>query len=336
MSKITILGSGGWGTALAIMADRWDHEVTLYSPFHEEIEQIRENKENIKLLPGIKIPDTIHLTTDIQCAGSCDLLILAMPSFAIRDTLKSIKAVLQPETILVNVAKGIEDSTLLRLSEVMKEEIPDNPVVVLSGPSHAEEVARGIPTTVVVSSQPIDAAERVQEILMNPLFRIYLNNDLVGVELGGALKNIIALAAGVCDGLGLGDNTKAALMTRGLTEMARLGVAMGGEKNTFAGLSGIGDLIVTCTSMHSRNRRCGILIGQGMPAQEAVEAVGMTVEGYHATKTAYKLAKKYNVEMPIVSQCYYILFKGIPPMSAINNLMQRPSCHEGETSWNLQ
>lgn len=264
------------------------------------------------------------------------MIILAVPSFALKEVLEKYGGFIGNGKTIVNVSKGIDEDSLLRLSQIIKKELNKNEnIVVLSGPSHAEEVARGMPTTLVAASESLRAAEYVQETLTNPDFRIYTNSDVIGVEIGGALKNIIALATGVCDGLKLGDNTKAALMTRGLTEMARLGVAMGANKDTFAGLSGLGDLIVTCTSMHSRNRRCGILIGEGVPAEEAVKKIGMTVEGYHATKTAYKLAKKFNVEMPITHQCYKILFENRKPMDSIKMLMQRPSNHEGESSWKI-
>ena len=331
MSNITILGSGGWGTALAIMADHHGNKVVLWSPFEHEINQLKTERENRKLLPGNRISDSIILTNDDKCVKGCDLLILAVPSFAIRNTLERVKPHITDDTIIVNVSKGIEDSTLLRLSELIKLETPNNKIVVLSGPSHAEEVAKGyIPTTVVAASESIDAAEQVQNILSNKNFRIYTNDDIIGVELGGALKNIIALAAGICNGLKLGDNTKAALITRGLTEISRLGVAMGAKRETFAGLSGVGDLIVTCISEHSRNRRCGILIGEGIPAAKAVEQIGMTVEGVPATKTAYKLSKKYHVDMPIVAQCHKILFEGKDPKESIFELMTRPVCNESE------
>lgn len=236
-------------------------------------------------------------------------------------------------TVAVNTGKGLEDDSLKRMSEVLEEALPANqPIVVLSGPSHAEEVALGMPTTVVAASKDSKYSDYVQSVMSNNMFRIYINNDLVGCELGGSLKNVIALCAGICDGMGFGDNTKAALMTRGITEIARLGVALGGKTDTFAGLTGIGDLIVTCTSMHSRNRRAGILIGQGVTPQEAVDRVG-TVEGYICTRAAYNLAKKVGIDMPITEQCYRVLFEGLSAKAAVNNLMGRPKRHEAETVW---
>ncbi len=236
-------------------------------------------------------------------------------------------------TVAVNTGKGLEDDSLKRMSEVLEEALPANqPIVVLSGPSHAEEVALGMPTTVVAASKDSKYSDYVQSVMSNNMFRIYINNDLVGCELGGSLKNVIALCAGICDGMGFGDNTKAALMTRGITEIARLGVALRGKTDTFAGLTGIGDLIVTCTSMHSRNRRAGILIGQGVTPQEAVDRVG-TVEGYICTRAAYNLAKKVGIDMPITEQCYRVLFEGLSAKAAVNNLMGRPKRHEAETVW---
>lgn len=332
--NITVLGTGGWGTALAIMADRYGSRVTLWSPFAEEIEYIRRYDENKKLLPGVAVPPTIQLTTDLSCAADADLVIMAVPSFAIRDTAGKLSAFLKPGTLLVNAGKGLEAKTHRRFSEVLSEELPAARVVALSGPSHAEEVARDVPTSVISASKDVEAAEKVQELLMNPCFRIYVNTDVVGVELGGALKNVIALAAGICDGLEVGDNTKAALMTRGLAEMARLGTAMGAYSETFAGLSGMGDLIVTCGSMHSRNRRAGILIGQGHSPEEAVRLVG-TVEGYHASLAGWELSQAMHVEMPITEQCYRICYGGQSVRDTIKMLMERPKRHETEEPWIL-
>lgn len=333
MAEITVLGAGGWGTALAVMAAGHGHDVTIWSPFEKEIETIRADGENKRLLPGVPIPEKINMTSDMTAASGAGIIVMAVPSFAVRETARRLSAVCKSGQVVVNVAKGFEEDTLKRLSQVIEEEIPSARIAVLSGPSHAEEVSRGVPTTVVAASKSKDTALFVQDVFMNPLFRIYINPDTVGVELGGALKNIIALAAGICDGLKLGDNTKAALMTRGITEMARLGVALGGNAQTFAGLSGIGDLIVTCTSMHSRNRRAGIYIGQGIPAAEAVQKVGMTVEGYKTTRTAYKLASANNVEMPIVNECNKVLFENKDPLEAMKNLMQREKKHEIENIW---
>ncbi|HEX2939344.1 MAG TPA: NAD(P)H-dependent glycerol-3-phosphate dehydrogenase [Ruminiclostridium sp.] len=333
MSRITILGSGGWGTALAVMCCKYGHQVTLWSPFDAEVKTIRSDGENKKLLPGVKVPDEINLTTDINLVVGADLIIMAVPSFAVRSTSKRLRELLKGKQVIVNVAKGLEEDSLKRMSQVIGEELPDTDIVALSGPSHAEEVSRDVPTAIVAASDSEEAAERVQEILMNQNFRIYVNTDIIGVELGASLKNVIALAAGVCDGLKLGDNTKAALMTRGITEMARLGVKMGGSAQTLAGLSGIGDLIVTCTSVHSRNRRAGIYIGEGLPVDKAIEKVGMTVEGYKTTHAAYMLSKKAGVEMPIVNECYNVLYEGKNPSKAIRDLMMREKKSEVDDLW---
>ena len=320
MAKIAVLGCG-FGTALAVMADSCGHQVTLWSLFPQELEEIRRDGEQKKLLPGVSVPERMVLTSDISCLADCELCIMAVPSFAVRQTARRAAPYLRANTIVVNVAKGLEDGSYKRLSQVLEEELPQQKIVAMSGPSHAEEVGRGAPTTITVASR-----ERT--------LRLYVNDDVTGVELGGALKNVIALAAGIADGLQLGDNAKAALMTRGITEIARLGVAMGAKTETFAGLSGIGDLIVTCTSMHSRNRRAGILIGQGKNAEEAVRAVG-TVEGYPCTKTAYELSRKLRVEMPIVEQAYAVLYEEKPPAKALQDLMTRPKRHESEVIWLL-
>ena len=333
MARIAILGCG-FGAALAVTADACGHQVTLWSLFPQELEEIRRDKEQRRLLPGVRVPDRIVLTSDISCLASCDLCIMAVPSFAVRQTAQRAAPYLREDTVVVNVAKGLEDGSYKRLSQVLEEELPGRRVVVMSGPSHAEEVGRGAPTTITVASREREAAEEVQDLLMNPALRLYVNDDVTGVELGGALKNVIALAAGIADGLQLGDNAKAALMTRGITEIARLGVAMGAKTETFAGLSGIGDLIVTCTSMHSRNRRAGILIGQGKSAEEAVREVG-TVEGYPCAKTAYELGQKLRVEMPIVEQAYGVLYQKKPPAQALRDLMTRPKRHESEVIWLL-
>lgn len=331
MADIVILGAGGWGTALAVMADGQGHRITIWSPFEAEIQSLIRTRRQPKLLPGIVIPETVEFTSNISCAATADLVIVATPSFAVRDTAKLLSGVIPVKTALIAcVSKGVEKDTYLRLSQVISQELPHARVVVLSGPSHAEEVARGIPTSIVSASTELEAAQEVQELLMNETLRIYTNDDVIGVELGAALKNIIALAAGVIDGLGLGDNTKAMLITRGLSEMARLGVAMGARKDTFAGLSGIGDLVVTCTSIHSRNRRFGVLIGQLVSVEDAIRQVGMTVEGYHATKTAYELAQKYEVPMPIVQEAYRVLYQNADPRDAICRLMTRPKRNETE------
>lgn len=332
MAKYTILGMGGFGLALAVMLNNFGHDVTVWSAFKQEIDDIRRDGENKQKLPGIKISEEIALTDDLSSLSNSEIVIFGVPTKFVRSVAKQISEYLSPETIIVNTSKGLEEETLKRMSEVLEEELPKNPIVVLTGPSHAEEVALGIPTTVVVASKNMQYADYIQSIMSNNTFRIYINDDVIGCELGGSFKNIIALCAGICDGMGLGDNTKAALMTRGITEIARLGVALGAKDETFAGLTGIGDLIVTCTSMHSRNRRAGILIGQGTSPVEAVERVG-TVEGYICTKTAYALAQKVGIDMPITEQCNNVLFNGLNAKTALSNLMGRPKRHETETIW---
>lgn len=332
MAKISILGSGGWGTALAVCFNNAGHDIVLWSAFSEEIETLKRDKEHKKLLPGVHIDEKILITDDIGNISDSDVIILAVPSFALKHTSEKIKGLIG-NSVIINVSKGIDEETLCGPTEVIESALGTERVVTLSGPSHAEEVARGVPTSLVAASKNKNSAELVQDLLMNPSLRIYTNDDVVGVELGGALKNVIALAAGIADGLGLGDNTKAALMTRGLSEIARLGIAMGARKETFAGLTGIGDLIVTCTSMHSRNRRFGILVGKGMAPADALQKVGMTVEGYRATLIAHRLAHKYKVEMPIVEQCYGVLYKGRPANAVWKMLMQRPKKHEQENIW---
>lgn len=325
MAKITVLGCG-WGTALAMAALSNGHDVTLWSPFEAEVRDINTYREQKKLLPGVKIPENIFVTTDLSCADGSDAIIVAVPSRFTREVAVKLKSV-KDRGIIVNVSKGFEDGTRLRLSQVLREELPGDRIAVLSGPSHAEEVARNIPTSVVSSSEDAGAAEIVQDLMMNENLRIYTNDDVVGVELGGALKNIIAMAAGILDGMGLGDNTKAALMTRGLTEISRLGVALGAKRETFAGLAGIGDLVVTCTSMHSRNRRFGILVGQGMEVQDALAEIG-TVEGYYATKMAYELSRQTGIVMPITEQCHEVLYRGEKKEAALRALMNRPGRSE--------
>ena len=332
MAKFTILGMGGFGLALAVMLNNFGHDVTVWSAFKQEIDDIRRDGENKQKLPGVKISDEIVLTDDLITACNTEIIIFGLPTKFVRSVAQQVAPYLAKETIIVNTSKGLEEETLKRMSEVLEEEMPNNPIVVLTGPSHAEEVALGVPTTVVVTSNDMQYADYIQSIMSNNTFRIYINDDVIGCELGGSFKNIIALCAGICDGMGLGDNTKAALMTRGITEIARLGVALGAKDETFAGLTGIGDLIVTCTSMHSRNRRAGILIGQGVSPVEAVERVG-TVEGYICTKTAYALAQKVGIDMPITEQCNNVLFNGLNVKSALSNLMGRPKRHETETIW---
>lgn len=290
--KIAVMGSGGWGTALAMVLLENGHDVTLWSYTQEESAVLREKREN-PMLKGVPLPEKLHLTWDAGCVRDCGIVVLATPSFAVRTTARSIAPLLDPGAVLVSVSKGIEKDTSLTLTAAIAEEVGEgHPIVALSGPSHAEEVGRHVPYRGRFRLTGPAAAEQVQDLFMNERFRVYASDDVVGVELGAALKNVIALCAGICDGMGFGDNTKAALMTRGLTEIARLGVAMGGRRETFAGLSGVGDLIVTCTSMHSRNRRCGILIGQGTPTRQAVQEIGAVVEGYYAAATAKALAEK--------------------------------------------
>ena len=331
--KIAVLGSGGWGTALALLLLENGHDVTLWSYTGEESKVLRETGEN-PVLKGVPLPKELKLTSDMACAANCALVVLATPSFAVRATAAQLKTIVRPGTVLVSVSKGVEKDTSLTLTEVIGQEVGERcPIAALSGPSHAEEVGRGVPTVVVSASKDRSAAELVQDTFMNKRFRVYTTDDVVGVELGAALKNVIALCAGVCDGLGYGDNTKAALMTRGLTEIARLGEAMGGRKETFAGLAGLGDLIVTCTSMHSRNRRCGILIGEGVPPAEAVKEIGMVVEGYYAAANAQEMAKKAGVEMPITEAACDVLYNGRDPRAVIVELMTRSKKHESEESW---
>lgn len=334
MSRIAILGAGGFGTALALMSDQQrGHDVTLWTHREEEAIRLNQSREQPKLLPGIKIPTTIQITSDAAKISGQDIVLIATPSYAVRETCRKIKPYITPNVVLVCVSKGLEQGTYQDFSSVMEEEFPGNSNVILSGPSHAEEIARGQATTVVAASKSEESAQYIQDELMNPALRIYVNDDVIGVELGGALKNIIAVSAGIADGLGIGDNAKAALMTRGITEIARLGEAMGGRQETFGGLSGIGDLIVTCTSLHSRNRRFGILIGQGRSVQEALDEVGMVVEGYSCARLAYELSQQKNVEMPITQQAYEVLYRGKNPNVALRDLMARPKRHESESVW---
>lgn len=324
MANIVILGSGGFGLAIALMADNMGcHKVTVWSKFQSEIDDIRKHGEHIQKLPGVPISESIQMTSDISCAKGCDLLIFGIPSSFVRDVAREAAPYVDDKMIIANTGKGLEDGSFKTLSEIIEEETHSKNIVCLSGPSHAEEVARRIPTTIVAASKNPDAARYVQEQLGNSFMRIYLNDDVKGCELGGALKNIIALCAGICDGLGYGDNTKAALMTRGIHEISRLGKACGASELTFTGLTGIGDLIVTCTSMHSRNRRAGILIGQGISPDDAVQKVG-TVEGYFCCRAAYSLSRKLGVEMPITEQLYDVLFNGGDVRDSLRKLMSRP------------
>ena len=324
MKKIGVIGAGSWGTALALLLNTNGHEVTLWSALEEEIQMLKKEHEHKDKLPGISLPESIQFTTDLKEAmEGKDLLVLAVPSPFTRSTSQRMKEFIAKGQIVVNVAKGIEENSMKTLTEIIEEEMPEAVVTVLSGPSHAEEVGRGLPTTCVVGAKEEATACYIQEIFMNNVFRVYTSDDVLGIELGGALKNVIALAAGVADGLGYGDNIKAALITRGISEISRLGVAMGGKKETFGGLTGIGDLIVSCASMHSRNRRAGILIGKGYTVEEAMKEVKMVVEGVYSAKAALQLSKKYQVELPIIEQVCAVLFEGASPKDAVDSLMGR-------------
>ncbi len=331
MEKVGVLGAGSWGTALAVVLAKKGYKVCLYGRRPEIISQLGSSRQNDRYLPGVEFPAGVVPTSDLTLAlDKAGLIVLAVPSHAVRETARLLQPLLRSGTVVVNTAKGIEEETHLRLSQVLREELPAVEPVVLSGPSHAEEVGLDVPTAVVAACRQRKLAEKVQNYFMTPNLRVYTNPDVTGVELGGALKNVIALCTGIADGLGFGDNTKAALMTRGLAEIGRLGVAMGAKALTFAGLTGVGDLIVTCTSMHSRNRRAGILLGQGTPLAQVLQEIGMVVEGVRTTRGAYFLAQKYKVEMPIVEQAYQVLFEGASPYQAVRNLMQRGRTHEIE------
>lgn len=324
MAKAGVLGAGSWGTALAILLHNNGHEVTVWSINKEEVEMLSTKREHESKLPGVKIPEAICFTNELEEAmKEKDFLVLAVPSPFTRSTARSMQPYLTDGQRIVNVAKGIEDDTLMTLSEQIEEELPKADVAVLSGPSHAEEVSRQMPTTCVIGARTKETAEYLQKMFMSEVFRVYTSPDILGIELGGSLKNVIALAAGMADGLGYGDNTKAALITRGITEIARLGVKMGGKIQTFSGLTGIGDLIVTCASQHSRNRKAGYLIGQGKTMQEAMDEVQMVVEGVYSTKAAVKLGEKYDVSLPIIEQVNRILFEGKSAKEAVKELMLR-------------
>lgn len=323
MAKAGILGGGSWGIALAVLLHKNGHEVTVWSAHESKVRMLKENREH-KMLPGVRLAEDILITGDAgEAVTGRDLLVMSVASSYTRETAGRISSLVQPGQKIVNVAKGIEEGTLMTLSEVLEQEIPQADVAVLSGPSHAEEVGRGIPTTIVAGARTQATAEYIQNLFMNEVFRVYISPDVLGMELGGALKNVVALAAGIADGLGYGDNTKAALITRGITEIARLGTAMGGRFETFCGLTGIGDLIVTCASMHSRNRRAGILIGQGKSCEEAMAEVQMVVEGVHSARAAMALAKKYDVQLPIIEQVNAVLFAGKSADQAVKDLMLR-------------
>ena len=329
MAEVTIMGAGSWGLALAILLNNNGHHVNVWSVFPDEVELLAKERENKKCLPGVHIPEDIEFSADTEyVVEKSDVIVLAVASPYTRSTAKLFAPYVKKGQYIVNVGKGIEEDTLMTLCQVVEQEIPQCTAAVLSGPSHAEEVGRMIPTTCVIGTHKKEDAEYLQNIFMNDVFRVYTSPDMLGICIGGALKNVIALAAGIADGLGYGDNTKAALITRGIAEIARLGVKMGGKIETFTGLTGIGDLIVTCASVHSRNRKAGYLIGQGRSMQEAMDEVQMVVEGVYSAKAAAKLAKKYDVPMPIVEEVNKVLFEGKSPAEAVDDLMLRESRSE--------
>lgn len=324
MAKVSVLGAGSWGTALSLLLCKNGHEVTLWSALEDEVRMLCEKREHESKLPGVRLPEDMKITADLEDSlQDPDVAVLAVPSPFTRSTAHRMAPFVKKGQIIVNVAKGVEEHTLMTLSEIISEEIPQADVCVLSGPSHAEEVGKGLPTTCVVSAEKRETAEYLQGIFMSLVFRVYTTPDILGVELGGALKNVIALAAGTADGLGYGDNTKAALITRGIAEISRLGTKMGARAETFYGLSGIGDLIVTCASVHSRNRKAGYLMGKGYTMQEAMDEVKMVVEGVYSARAAKSLAEKYQVEMPIIEEVNKVLFEDKPAADAVRDLMLR-------------
>lgn len=331
MAKVSVIGAGSWGTALTYVLDKNGHDVTVWSILEEEVRMLQEKHEHVDKLPGVKLSENIKFTTNLQEAiQGMDMMVLAVPSPYIRSTSKSMAPYVTEGQLIVNVAKGIEEITLMTLPEIIQEEIPQAKVAVLSGPSHAEEVGIGLPTTVVAGAKSRKVAEYIQSLFMNESFRVYTSPDMIGIELGAALKNVIALAAGMADGLGYGDNTKAALITRGIKEISRLAIAMGAKPETLSGLSGMGDLIVTCASKHSRNRKAGMLMGQGCSMEEAMDQVKMVVEGVYSAKAAIGLSRKYGVSMPIIEQVNAVLFEGYPVKDAVLNLMLRDRKTEHE------
>ena len=330
MANIGVIGSGSWGTALAWLLHNNGHKITLWSYLTEETEMFRQHHQNVDKLPGVVLADDVVFTCDLEeSIRDKELLVLAVPSPAVRSTSRNMKAHVRPGQIIVDVAKGIEEATLMTMTDIIEEEIPQAEVAVLSGPSHAEEVGKGLPTTIVAGAHRRETAELIQSLFMNPVFRVYTSPDMLGIEIGAALKNVIALAAGIADGLGYGDNTKAALITRGIAEISRLGTAMGAHPNTFFGLSGIGDLVVTCASVHSRNRKAGYLMGKGYSMTAAMEEVHMVVEGVYSARAGLKLSEKYQIEMPIIKVVNQVLFEEKPADVAVNELMQRMK----KTSW---
>jgi len=327
--QVAVLGSGSWGMALAKVLYDNGKKVCIWSNMAGQVDALQKTRQNPGYLPGFLLPEEVEVTGDLaQAVTGAEAVIVVVPSAAVRSVARQLKGLLAPGTVVVSAAKGFEKGTLMRLSQVLTEELPGQPVAVLSGPSHAEEVSKAMPTTIVAAAENHALALVVQDLFINPYFRVYTNDDLLGVEIAGAMKNIIALGAGMADGLGYGDNAEAALMTRGLSEITRLGLAMGAGILTFAGLAGMGDLIVTCGSQHSRNRRAGILIGKGASLEQALKEVGMVVEGVDATENGYRLAQKYGVEMPITESIYKVLFEGFPVAEAMLNLMTREKRRE--------
>ena len=335
MANVAIIGAGSWGIALAKVLHTNGNKVTVWSIVEDEITMLKEKHEHVQKLPGVKLPEDMEFTTDLEHAvRGKEYLILAVPSVFTRSTAKSMAPFVKEGQIIVCVAKGIEEETLMPLTDIVEQEIPQAKVAVMCGPSHAEEVGIGLPTTVVAGAKERAVAEGIQDIFMNNVFRVYTSPDVLGMELGGSLKNVIALAAGMADGLGYGDNTKAALITRGMFEMNKLAVTMGAKQETLNGLTGIGDLIVTCESKHSRNRKAGMLIGQGYTMQQAMDEVKMVVEGVYSAKAAIALAKKYNVDMPIIEEVNKVLFEDKPAKEAVNDLMLRDKKMEhGNLGW---
>jgi glycerol-3-phosphate dehydrogenase (NAD(P)+) len=330
--KISVIGAGSMGTAVSILLAANGHSIKMWSPFREEVDMINNLREQTEKLPGAKVPDSVVCTADLEEALSfSDILILVIPSQTVRENVRKMSSRIKGGKVVSCFSKGLEKGTGFRMSEVIRQELPGVSIVAMSGPCHAEELSGGIPTAYVAASESKQSAELIQDLFMSSRFRVYTNPDIIGVELGGAVKNIIALCAGISDGLGFGDNTKAALMTRGIAEISRLGVAMGARPQTFSGLAGIGDLIVTCTSMHSRNRRAGILIGQGRSVEDALREVKMVVEGVYTTEPVYRLSRELGIKMPITTEAYEILFNGKDARKAVVDLMNRDRTHELES-----
>jgi glycerol-3-phosphate dehydrogenase (NAD(P)+) len=324
IKKISVLGTGGWGTALSIVLHNKGHNVTLWGSTPDYVEYLKKHRENEKYLKGIEIPSDLKITSDIaETQIETDLIVIAIPTPYVRKTIKPFKNHYLPGTPIVSVIKGIENETLMRGSEILRDVLGEQPIALLLGPSHAEEVARKLPTTVVIACNDIQVAKEIQDIFITERFRVYTNTDVIGVEIGTSVKNVIAIAAGICDGLGFGDNSKAALITRGLAEMMRLGVAMGGQRDTFSGLAGLGDLITTCVSPYGRNRLVGEQIAKGKKLSQILEEMDQVAEGILTTKSVCKLANKYNVEMPITKEIYNVLFEDKDPIKAVNELMVR-------------